>query len=97
MDYLALILPLTNYGTMGFAFNYLHMGEMEVTTTKDPEGTGEKFNASSYIGQFSYGVNLTDRFSLGYPLSTSEKLYGILMQRELQLTLALYLEPKLKD
>ena len=24
MDYLALILPLTNYGTMGFAFNYLH-------------------------------------------------------------------------
>ena len=65
MDYLALILPLTNYGTMGFAFNYLHMGEMEVTTTKDPEGTGEKFNASSYIGQFSYGVNLTDRFSLG--------------------------------
>ncbi len=65
MDYLALILPLTNYGTMGFAFNYLHMGEMEVTTTKDPEGTGEKFNASSYIGQFSYGVKLTDRFSLG--------------------------------
>ena len=38
---------------------------MDVTTTHNPEGTGEKFGAGSIMAQFSFARNLTDRFSVG--------------------------------
>jgi hypothetical protein len=41
------------------------MGEMEVTTTHSPDGTGEKFGAGSIMAQLSFAKNLTDRFSIG--------------------------------
>ena len=65
MDYFGFIIPLGNAGNLGISTNYLHMGEMDVTSTKNPEGTGEKFSAASYLGQISYARNLTERFSLG--------------------------------
>ena len=39
----------TPYGTIGAAICAMYMGEMEVTTTHNPEGTGESFNAGSLI------------------------------------------------
>ena len=65
MDFIGFIIPLGSVGNLGISTNYLHMGEMEVTSTKNPEGTGEKFSAASYLGQISYARNLTERFSLG--------------------------------
>ena len=65
MDFIGFIIPLGSGGNLGISTNYLHMGEMEVTSTKNPEGTGEKFSAASYLGQISYARNLTERFSLG--------------------------------
>lgn len=55
----------TSFGTIGAAISAMHMGEMEVTTTHDPEGTGEKFSASSIMGQLTFSKLLTDRFSFG--------------------------------
>ena len=55
----------TPFGSLGAAISALHMGEMEVTTTRSPEGTGEKFRAGSIMGQLSFSRNLTDRFSFG--------------------------------
>jgi hypothetical protein len=43
----------------------LSMGEMEVTTVEEPEGSGETFTASSYCLALGYGRKLTDRFSVG--------------------------------
>ena len=55
----------TPYGTVGAAICAMYMGEMEVTTTHNPEGTGESFNAGSLMGQISFSRMLTDRFSFG--------------------------------
>ena len=55
----------TPFGTVGAAISAMHMGEMEVTTTRDPEGTGEKFSAGSIMGQLTFSRTLTDRFSFG--------------------------------
>ena len=55
----------TPFGTLGAAISAMHMGEMEVTTTRDPEGTGEKFSAGSMMGQLTFSRSLTDRFSFG--------------------------------
>ena len=55
----------TPFGTIGAAISAMHMGEMEVTTTRDPEGTGEKFSAGSIMGQLTFSRSLTDRFSFG--------------------------------
>ena len=64
LDFVGAIIT-TPYGNIGAAFSYLHMGEMEVTTTHSPEGTGEKFGAGSIMAQVSFARNLTDRFSIG--------------------------------
>ena len=64
LDFIGAIIT-TPYGNIGAAFSYLHMGEMEVTTTHSPEGTGEKFGAGSIMAQLSFARNLTDRFSIG--------------------------------
>ena len=55
----------TPFGTIGAAICAMYMGEMEVTTTHNPEGTGEKFSAGSIMGQLTFSRSLTDRFSFG--------------------------------
>jgi len=55
----------TPFGTIGGAISAMYMGEMEVTTTHDPEGTGENFSAGSIMGQLTFSRTLTDRFSFG--------------------------------
>ncbi|MBT3589944.1 MAG: PorV/PorQ family protein [Candidatus Marinimicrobia bacterium] len=65
LDYVGATIYIPNIGTLGAALSFLHMGEMEITTTHSPEGTGEKFKANSYMGQISFARNLTDRFSFG--------------------------------
>lgn len=55
----------TPFGTIGAAIGAMYMGEMEVTTTHSPEGTGEKFNAGSIMSQLTFSKSLTDRFSFG--------------------------------
>lgn len=66
LDFVGLTFNLGRLGTIGTSLTYLNMGEMLVTTTKDPEGeSGEKFKAGAYSALVSYGKNLTDRFSIG--------------------------------
>jgi len=77
LDYVGTVIHIPNVGTLGAALSFLHMGEMEITTTHSPEGTGEKFKANSYMGQITFARNLTDRFSFG--LSTKviqENIYN---------------------
>jgi long-subunit fatty acid transport protein len=57
--------PLSDYSAFGISLTALSMGEMEVTTVDEPEGTGETFNSSSYCLVLGYARKLTDRFSVG--------------------------------
>lgn len=53
------------YSAFGVSLTALSMGDMEVTTVEQPEGTGETFTASSYALSLGYAHQLTDRFSAG--------------------------------
>ena len=52
-------------GTVGLNIGYLDYGDLEVTTLKEPEGTGEFFNPHDLFIALTYAYNLTDRFSIG--------------------------------
>jgi len=65
-DYVAIILPLGRFGTLGASITSLSMGEMKVRTVFYPEGTGEKYGAGDVAVGLSYARNLTDRFSIGF-------------------------------
>ncbi len=64
-NYVGLVLPLGDFGTLGFSFTSLSMDDMVVRTVEKPEGTGEFFSAGDLSFGVSYARNLTDRFSLG--------------------------------
>lgn len=64
-DFAGLVLPLGEFGTLGFSFTSLSMDDMKVTTVEKPEGTGEYFSAGDIAVGISYARNLTDRFSIG--------------------------------
>lgn len=56
---------LNEYSALGISITALTMGDMEVTTLEEPEGTGETFTASSYAFVLGYARKFTDRFSAG--------------------------------
>ena len=59
------MLNMGGSGTLGLTFMYLDYGDMEVTTLREPDGTGEMFNPKDMAFGLSYAYNLTDRFSVG--------------------------------
>jgi len=64
-DYIGVVLPFGEFGTVGISTTLLHTDEMDVTTPTAPMGTGETFTASSFAIGFSYSRALTDKFSIG--------------------------------
>lgn len=52
-------------GTLGLNIGYLDYGDMEVTTLREPEGTGEFFAPHDLFIALTYAYNLTDKFSIG--------------------------------
>jgi len=59
------MLSLGDLGAIGLSIDYLDYGNIEVTTLREPEGTGEIFRPQDLMIGLSYGYNLTDRFSIG--------------------------------
>jgi hypothetical protein len=64
-DFVGLVLPLGELGTVGFSSSIMHTDDMEITTPDQPMGTGQTFNASSFAVAVTYSRNLTDRFAIG--------------------------------
>lgn len=56
---------IDEYSALGVSITALTMGNMDVTTVEQPEGTGETFAASSYSLAMGYARRFTDRFSAG--------------------------------
>lgn len=64
-NYAGAALNMGGMGTVGAFVTYLDYGETEVTTLREPDGTGEKYGAKDMVLGLSYAMNLTDRFSIG--------------------------------
>ena len=64
-DYVGVVIPVQDFGTMGINITSLTMGEMERTTEDQPEGTGQMFSAGSFAVGVAYAKNLTEWFSIG--------------------------------
>ncbi|MGQ9664549.1 MAG: PorV/PorQ family protein [bacterium] len=81
-EYLAIAVPLSNMGTLGFGLTALTMGKMEYTTVDDPNtktvredtGTGTFFNASDFALGISFGRMFTDRLSAGFTIKAVQEM-----------------------
>jgi len=60
-----LTFPLTDDDGIGLMVQYLSVGEMDVTTIENPEGTGETFDANNTVITLNYSRQLTDRVHVG--------------------------------
>jgi hypothetical protein len=65
-DFAGVTLNAGELGTLGFSVTSFRVPEDEVRTYRYPEGTGERFDASSIALAVSYGRMLTDRFAIGF-------------------------------
>ncbi|HOM66116.1 MAG TPA: PorV/PorQ family protein [Ignavibacteriales bacterium] len=65
-DFFGGSIPVQGLGTFGLFIDALSMDEMMVRTIDKPEGTGEYFDANSFVGGIHYSRMLTDNFSLGF-------------------------------
>ena len=62
------VVPMGQYGNIGFSFTAITMDEMMVRTVQDPEPSeyGQKFDAGNIAMGIAYAKKLTDRFSFGF-------------------------------
>ena len=65
LSHAALVVSTANLGSFGFSMSLLTMGEMDVTTELQPEGTGQKFDAQDLMLGVSYARHLTEDFAVG--------------------------------
>ena len=65
-NYLAASYNLGGMGTIGFSYTGSDIGEMNVTTITNPEGTGETFSSTQAAFSLAYAIQLTEDFSIGF-------------------------------
>ncbi|MDQ7818066.1 MAG: PorV/PorQ family protein [Melioribacteraceae bacterium] len=68
VNYFGAVIPAGDIGVFGLSVTSLNVGEMEVTTEYYPEGTGERFSASSYAFGLTYAKYITQDFAVGVTL-----------------------------
>jgi hypothetical protein len=64
-NYLAYETPIHGFGNIGVHVAVLTMGDMEMTTLEQPDGTGETFGANGWVVGITNAYQLTNRFSFG--------------------------------
>jgi len=65
LNYVAYARNFRDLGVFGASATVLSMGDQEITTVEDPNGTGLSYSVSSYALQLSYARQLTAQFSFG--------------------------------
>lgn len=64
-NWIGLVYKIDENNSFGVSINQLDYGQEDITTESNPDGTGEKWDASDIAFGISYARNLTDRFSVG--------------------------------
>lgn len=65
LNYFALARYFEDVGTFAVSASVLSMGEQEITTFEDQNGSGDFFSVGSYAIGLSYARQLTNRFAFG--------------------------------
>jgi hypothetical protein len=65
-EYVGATVNMGTAGTVGLNVTASNYGEMKVTTVDQQEGTGEVFNVTDLAIGLSYGLRLTEEFSIGF-------------------------------
>ncbi len=64
--YSALVIPVSGGSALGLSATFVTMGEEEITTEANPQGTGYFWDASDIAVGLSYARWMTDRFAIGF-------------------------------
>lgn len=65
-NFLGMTYNLGDIGTIGVSFTTSNIGDMNVTTIENPEGTGETFTATDAAFSVAWAIQLTENFSIGF-------------------------------
>jgi hypothetical protein len=65
LNYVALAKYFEDIGVFGLSATVLSMGDQEITTFEQQDGTGNYYSAASYAVGLSYARQLTSRFAFG--------------------------------
>ena len=65
VDYGAVAANFGDFGVVSFNIKSLSMGEILITTTQNPDGTGATFTPQMITAGLSYSKQLTDRIAVG--------------------------------
>ena len=65
-NFLASTYSIDEFGTLGLSIIISDIGEMDVTTINQPDGTGQTFTATDLAITLAYAIKLTDNFAIGF-------------------------------
>jgi long-subunit fatty acid transport protein len=65
-NFFAASMDLGKIGALGLSLTLSDIGEMDVTTIDEPNGTGEKFSSTDLAFSLAYALKLTENFSIGF-------------------------------
>jgi hypothetical protein len=65
-NFLGATYNIEGFGTLGLSLIVSDIGEMDVTTIQQPEGTGQKFSATDLAVSIAYAIQLTEDFAIGF-------------------------------
>lgn len=65
-EYIGVTIDLGSYGGLGVNVTTSNIGDMAVTTVDQQDGTGEVFGVTDLAVGITYGLRLTDDFTIGF-------------------------------
>lgn len=78
VEYGAVAANFEGFGTIALSIKALSIGDIQVTTTSNPDGTGEVFSPTMVTSGLSYSKMLTDAISVGLTANLiSERLANV--------------------
>ncbi len=76
MDFVAVSGRLGSVGTLGLSFRSLNIGNINVTTMDQPDGTGEILSPNYFVLGLTYSKQLTDRVAIGANFNIINESFG---------------------
>jgi hypothetical protein len=76
VEYGAVSANFEGFGVISFTLKSLSIGDIDVTTTQDPDGTGETFSPQMLTAGLSYSRQLTERISVGLTANIINETLG---------------------
>jgi hypothetical protein len=76
VEYGAVSTDIEGFGVVSFSLKTLSIGEILITTTQDPDGTGATFSPQMLTAGVSYARQLTERISVGLTANLISETLG---------------------